>query len=29
LQKQFFLDEGLPTSEQVLFEDKVQLLAVW
>src|SRR6187551_2841961 len=22
LQKQFFLDEGLPTSEQVLFEDK-------
>jgi 5-(carboxyamino)imidazole ribonucleotide synthase len=27
LQKQFFLDEGLPTSDQVLFEDKVQLLA--
>jgi 5-(carboxyamino)imidazole ribonucleotide synthase len=27
LQKQFFLDEGLPTSEQVLFEDKTQLLA--
>jgi 5-(carboxyamino)imidazole ribonucleotide synthase len=27
LQKQFFLDEGLPTSVQVLFENKAQLLA--
>ena len=27
LQKQFFLDEGLPTCQQVLFEDKPQLLA--
>jgi 5-(carboxyamino)imidazole ribonucleotide synthase len=27
LQKQFFLDEGLPTTEQVLFEDKSKLIA--
>jgi len=26
LQKQFFIDEGLPTSPQVLFEDKEQIL---